>query len=64
MSRLEADIIGFMSRESVFQISKFKRYISDRFDVEISEVEDSIRRLEKEGEIFRPQSGRITRLEL
>jgi hypothetical protein len=63
MCSLEAEIIGFMSRGSVFDLSRFKSFISKRFDAEKEDVDEAIRVLEKDGAIYRPESGRVTRLE-
>jgi hypothetical protein len=63
MSTLEREILNFMSSEARFDLSRFKSFISKRFDAEKDEVDEAIRVLEKDGEIYRPESGRITRLE-
>lgn len=63
MSRLEREILNFMGYDSRFQFDRFKEFISDRFDAEIGEVEDSLSNLEANGDLFRPREDLVKRLE-
>jgi len=63
MSRLEREILNFMGYDARFQLSRFKDFISDRFDAELDEVEDSLNNLEASGDIFRPREDLVKRLE-
>jgi len=45
-----------------FKTSTLKKHLSDKFDEEKDEVEDAIRKLEKNGDVYRPRKGRLKRL--
>lgn len=62
MPTLERNILNWMSEGSRYRLSNFKDFISDRFDSSVDEVEDALRKIEKNGDVYRPRPGLITLL--
>lgn len=62
MPTLERNILNWMSEGSRYRLSNFKDFISDRFDSSVDEVEDALRKIEKNGDVYRTRPGLITLL--
>lgn len=59
---LERKILNFMDSGNRFKASTLKKHLSDKFDEGKEEIEDAIRKLEKNGDVYRPRKGRLKRL--